>query len=161
MVRAVSGPLRSVAARAAAALNQSELASRLMNTGAGRAVSGLLGSGSRTVASGCAGCRGEPHRPRALRLNRAIGQSPTQNAHLQQRILDLQAKGATDLRVNQQQVNLLGERVGINRPDLQYTQGGKRIYEEFDVPASTRGPAHEVRLRANDPTGDVHLFVVP
>ena len=162
LVRAVSGPLRSVAARAAAALNPSQLASRLMNTGAGRAVSGFLGSGSRTVASRLPqDVAVSPIAPRALPLNRAIGQSPTQNAHLQQRILDLQAKGATDLRVNQQQVNLLGERVGINRPDLQYTQGGKRIYEEFDVPASTRGPAHEVRLRANDPTGDVHLFVVP
>lgn len=45
--------------------------------------------------------------------------SDTQNAFVQDRIAGLQEQGATDLRVNQQQVNITGTRVGINRPDLQ------------------------------------------
>jgi hypothetical protein len=52
-------------------------------------------------------------------------------------------------------------RVGVNRPDLQYTLNGQRYYEEFDVPSSTRGPAHEARILSNDPSGIVNLFTVP
>lgn len=86
---------------------------------------------------------------------------PTQNAHVQSRIAALQQQGATDFRVNQQQVNAAGTRVGVNRPDLQYARGGQRYYEEFDVPNSTRGPDHRDRILANDPSGIVNLFVSP
>jgi hypothetical protein len=75
-----------------------------------------------------------------------------QNTFPQQRIAALQMQGATGTLVNQQQVIFFGVRVGINRPDLQYTLGLLRHYEEFDtVPAS--GYAHEMRIRANDPAG--------
>ena len=102
-----------------------------------------------------------PVPPRALPLNRPIGNSPTQNAQLQSDIQALQARGATDFRVNQQQVDVSGQRVGVNRPDLQYTMNGKRHYAEYDVPSSTRGPAHKGRILSNDPAGIVHLFTVP
>jgi RHS repeat-associated protein len=162
LVRAVPGPLRSAAVRAAAALNPRQLASRLMNTGTTRAVGGSVGGASRTVAARLPqDVAVSPVAPRALPLNRPIGNSATQNAHLQQRIVNLQNAGATDLRVNQQQVNLLGERVGVNRPDLQYTQAGRRVYEEFDVPPPVRAADHEARIRANDPSGVVNLFTVP
>ena len=85
----------------------------------------------------------------------------SQNAFVQSRIGSLQSRGATDFRLNQQQVNIDGVRVGVNRPDLQYTMNGLRYYEEFDVPTSTRGPAHERRILSNDPNGIVNLFDVP
>jgi hypothetical protein len=92
--------------------------------------------------------------PRALRLNRPIGKSATQNARLQQVIMDLVNQGATDIRVNQRQVDINGQVVGINRPDLQYTLGGKRYYREYETSGSDRGPEHVLRIHINDPAGD-------
>lgn len=102
-----------------------------------------------------------PVPPRALPLARPIGLSPTQNAFVQSRIRDLLSRGATEVRVNQQQINLAGQRVGINRPDLQYTLNGQRYYEEFETLGSIRGPAHVDRLLANDPTGVATWQMVP
>jgi len=51
-------------------------------------------------------------------------------------------------------------RVGINRPDLQYTLNGQRFYEEFDTSLSSRGRVHAARLKANDPFGIIKLFEV-
>src|ERR1051325_5901795 len=74
------------------------------------------------------------------------------------------SQGATDIRVNQQQVNALGQRVGINRPDLQYTlPGNNRVYIEYDNttpgtwPNTPRGNQHADRILANDPNGGVIL----
>jgi hypothetical protein len=58
-------------------------------------------------------------------------------------------------------VNALGERVGINRPDLQYTLNGRRYYYEYEGPGNPRGAAHEARLRANDPSAIFRLRAVP
>jgi RHS repeat-associated protein len=102
-----------------------------------------------------------PIAPQPLRWNRPVGSSPSQNAHLQARIRQLRRDGATDFRVNQQQVDINGRRVGVNRPDLQYTMNGRRHYEEFDIPSSNRGPAHESRILSNDPTGFVLLIRSP
>jgi hypothetical protein len=55
--------------------------------------------------------------------------------------------------VNQQQVNAAGQRVGINRPDLQYTLNGDRYYTEYEGLANPRGAAHELRILSNDPLG--------
>jgi len=104
--------------------------------------------------------RVNPNAPAPLPLNRPVGLSATQNQYVQDRIQGLAAQGATDFRVNQQQVDINGTRVGINRPDLQYSLNGERVYEEFDVPPSTRAPTHQVRLEANDPAGRVELFEV-
>ena len=102
-----------------------------------------------------------PVPPPALRLNRLIGTSLTQNAKLQSMIQSLQAQGAFDIRVNQQQVNFEGVRVGTGRPDLQYSLGQSRNYVELDRPGSGRGPGHMTRLISNDPTGNVELLTVP
>ena len=100
----------------------------------------------------------DPIGPDTLALDRPVGLSPTQNAQVQADIAQAQAEGATDFRVNQQQVDASGNRVGINRPDLQYTDAnGNRIYVEYDAPSSTRGPGHETRILANDPNGTVIL----
>lgn len=98
--------------------------------------------------------------PRALPLNRPVGASASQNQFVQSRIASLQGEGATAFRVNQQQINVNGVRVGINRPDLQYTLNGQRFYEEFDTLLSTRGPGHASRIGANDPFGIINLFTV-
>ncbi len=92
---------------------------------------------------------------------RTIGKNDNQNADMQKRVADLKEKGATDIRVDQQQVNAQGEHVGINRPDLQYTLDGKRHYVEWDTRSSGRGPGHESRIRANDPdAASVELIIM-
>lgn len=69
-----------------------------------------------------------------------IGESPTQDAELRKDIELAKAEGATDIRVNQEQVNAQRKRVGINRPDLQYTtKDGTRVYIEYDTKQSGRG----------------------
>ena len=99
-----------------------------------------------------------PQAPKPRPLNRPIGCSSTQNARLQADIAKVKAEGATDIRVNQQQVNANGELVGKNRPDLQYTDAnGRRVYVEYDTSASRRGPGHRARILANDPNGEVIL----
>jgi RHS repeat-associated protein len=96
-----------------------------------------------------------PTPPSPLKLNRPIGRA-THNQALADEIANL-PPGAYDLRVNQQQVNLEGVRVGTNRPDLQYSLDGRRHYVEFEGFDTPRGDAHEYRLLANDPKGAFHL----
>lgn len=97
-----------------------------------------------------AAVRGSPA-PAALPLSRPISKDPLQNARKDKMVADLQALGYKDIRVNQQQVNVHGVRVGINRPDVQATApDGTRRYWEFDTQSSGRGPAHRARTLSND-----------
>ncbi len=98
--------------------------------------------------------------PPALDLSRPVGRSETQNQFVQSRISWLQAQGAREFRVDQQQVDFNGRRVGVNRPDLQYNLGGRRYYEEFGTSISKRGPIHASRIAANHPFGVINLFTV-
>ena len=93
---------------------------------------------------------------------RSIGRDAAQKKALQgdlDELVRLRVNGAviTDVRVNQTQVAFGGKRVGINRPDLQYTMNGKRYYVEYDKPrcknmtTSRRGDAHLQRILNNDP----------
>ncbi|MET8147895.1 RHS repeat-associated core domain-containing protein [Actinoplanes sp. NPDC049668] len=120
---------------------------------------GLRGTGPTRLPQDV---RVNPLAPKPLPLrNRSIGRASHDRA-VQARIKDLQAQGATDIRLNQQQINAAGVRVGTNRPDLQYTLNQKRYYEEWDSPRSGRGPGHEKRIRANDPkAGNVELHELP
>lgn len=103
--------------------------------------------------------RGAPA-PAILRTSgRSIG-TKTQDAAAQARILELRRLGATDIRLNQQQVGIDGTKLGINRPDVQYTLDMKRHYIEWDTPDSGRGPGHRVRLLTNDPDGEVELIIL-
>jgi len=102
-----------------------------------------------------------PTAPRALPTNRPIGTSQTQNAAAQAEVRRLQAQGFTDIRVNQQQVNGAGQRVGINRPDISATSPqGRRVNIELDRSTSNRGPVHATRTRANDPDAEIILRTV-
>lgn len=89
-----------------------------------------------------------------------IGNDPVQNAALARWLVVLVRLGARDIRVNQQQVNAAGERVGINRPDLQFTYEGERWYIEWDRPSSRRGIPHGERILANDPHGRILIFTL-
>lgn len=79
-----------------------------------------------------------------------MGRTPSQNLDVHNYIAELQARGATEFRIDQQQINFLRDRVGINRPDLQYTFEGQRYYVEWDRVSSLRGPGHAGRIKAND-----------
>jgi RHS repeat-associated protein len=98
--------------------------------------------------------------PDALPLNRPIGRSPTQNARAQRHAEKLQGAGAQDVRINQQQINGAGERVGINRPDLSYTnpKTGQRVNVEYERTGSARGEGHRQRIQANDPDTKVRIY---
>ena len=102
-----------------------------------------------------------PHTWSRRANNVSVGKNPIQDQALQDRVTELQALGARDIRVNQQQVNADRVQVGTNRPDLQYTLNDKRYYEEYDIPSSNRGQPHKERLEANDPNGEVILRTVP
>jgi RHS repeat-associated protein len=100
-----------------------------------------------------------PDAPRAKPWEgRPVGGSDMQNAFAQARVAELKLLGAHDIRINQQQVGYNGIRVGVNRPDVQYSLGGLRFYEEFDTVASPRGPGHGDRIAANDPLGVIILW---
>jgi RHS repeat-associated protein len=101
--------------------------------------------------------------PRAPAIRPTAGRSIGRASHnqaLQRDLANLPAQ-AKDIRVNQQQVNALGERVGINRPDLQYTLNGQRYYIEYEGIGAPRGASHISRLLANDPLGIPTVLVVP
>ena len=94
---------------------------------------------------------------------RSVGNTPGQNARVQADALDASIQGALDIRINQHQVNALGQRVGINRPDLQYTLNGQRYYVEYErfAPPQGRGSLHEQRILNNDPLGAVITSIIP
>jgi len=102
--------------------------------------------------------------PEVKPTDRDISRSATQNLSLQNRLYYLRSLGGRalvyDERVNQQQVNAGGDRVGINQPDLQYTVGGGRRYEEYDKSSSNRGVPHAARILANDPASLIYLYTV-
>ena len=55
-----------------------------------------------------------------------------------------------DIRKNQVQVNAAGERVGNNRPDVQYNKEGTHYNYEVDRSAANNA-AHEQVIKNNDP----------
>jgi RHS repeat-associated protein len=102
-----------------------------------------------------------PIAPAALPTNRPIGSSPAQNADAQRIVSEMKSAGYTDIRVNQQQTNALGSRVGINRPDVSGTNpAGVREHVEIDRSSSSRGELHKTRILSNDPKSKVELKTV-
>ncbi|UVH58935.1 DUF6531 domain-containing protein [Variovorax paradoxus] len=138
-------------------------------TGVGRGGGGGTGGGgSGTGGSSASGgfcprlpqdVRVNPTPPPPLPTNRPIGKSPTQNQAAQDEVRRMREANYRDIRVNQQQVDANGTRVGIGRPDVQGTNQAtrRREYVEFDGSNSNRGPGHADRLNANDPNGLVDL----
>ena len=103
-----------------------------------------------------------PEAPDPLPTDRpnAGGGGAAHNAAVDARASAAESEGATDVRVNQQQVDANGNRVGTNRPDLQYTKNGQRYYEEWDT-SQARSDAHAARIKANDPSAIVIQHIIP
>jgi len=100
--------------------------------------------------------------PKERLTTRSISPSPSQNAQIQADIQYLRNMGAEDIRVNQQQLTFEnGQRVGINRPDLQFDYNNRRYHVEYDTPTSGRGPGHQSRTTSNDPNAEIILLIVP
>jgi hypothetical protein len=99
-----------------------------------------------------------PVPPNAINTaGRRVGLNANQNAQVQADAATLRQLGATDIRIDQQQISN-GCRVGICRPDLQATMSdGLQVYIEYDTSSSLRGPGHATRLLANDPNAIVIL----
>jgi len=132
-----------------------------MGSGEGRAATGegiVLDDGTAVKPQAArlpqdVNVKSKPPDPRRVE-GRTVGKSPAQNAAVQADAEAARRSGASDIRINQQQVNAQGKRVGVNRPDLQYTTTGKqRVYIEYDRSTSNRAKAHMDRLQANDPCG--------
>ena len=101
-----------------------------------------------------------PVPPAANNGSGTVGPSPTQNAQVQTDVGAARAAGHTDIRVNQQQTNAQGERVGVNRPDVQSTDAnGVRRYSEYDRSAQNAAD-HHTRTLANDPNGVTHTIII-
>ena len=62
----------------------------------------------------------------------------------------------SNIRKNQQQVDANGNKVGTNRPDIQYDQGGVHHAVEFDTIPSN-GTRHAQVIQGNDPAANVRL----
>jgi hypothetical protein len=93
--------------------------------------------------------------------NSTIGTTPNQDLQLKVDIAAARNAGAADIRVNQEQVNAGGKRIGINKPDLQYTIGKQRYYVEYEQPGNPRGMDHVKRILANDPTAKITVKLIP
>ncbi|REG29767.1 hypothetical protein ATI61_107463 [Archangium gephyra] len=103
-----------------------------------------------------------PEVPKVRQMKRPISSSPSQNEQLQADIEYLRELGARNIRVNQQQVTVRNlQRVGTNRPDLQFDYKGRRYHVEYDTPTSGRGPGHQSRITSNDPNAETILLIVP
>jgi ketosteroid isomerase-like protein len=65
-------------------------------------------------------------------------------------------KNAEDVRKNQAQVDAEGNKVGDNRPDVQWTdEEGRRHYVEVTSKTSRGNPD---QIRANDPKGIIEII---
>ncbi|HEV3038443.1 MAG TPA: RHS repeat-associated core domain-containing protein [Candidatus Angelobacter sp.] len=102
-----------------------------------------------------------PKPPAANDGKGTVGPNANQNAQAQVDAAAARANGSTDIRINQQQVNANGERVGINRPDLQHTDSnGVRQNVEYETGTNGRGDAHTERIQTNDPNAKTTVKII-
>ncbi len=66
---------------------------------------------------------------------------------------------AKNIRKNQTQVDINGNKVGSNRPDVQYDLNGQHYNVEFDTHPEN-GLKHQQTVQANDPNAKVILKTV-
>ena len=69
-----------------------------------------------------------------------------------------QDPAVTNIRKNQQQVDINGNKVGTNRPDIQFDKNGRHHCIEFDMNPSNGG-RHETVIQKNDPNAQVQLRI--
>jgi hypothetical protein len=94
-----------------------------------------------------------------------VSRSVEQNQLAARTVERLQAANADDIRVDQAQVNSVGEKVGGNRPDVQGSVGGQgvqRVHFEYDRPGldgsmGSRAIPHAQTILGDDPNSIVVL----
>ena len=64
-----------------------------------------------------------------------------------------------NIRKNQAQVDVNGNKVGSNRPDVQYDMNGQHMNVEFDIKPEN-GLQHQQTIQNNDPNTKVILKTV-
>ncbi len=82
---------------------------------------------------------------------------PEHDARINQEIQKAKSQGAENIRKNQVQTDANGNRVGNNRPDLQFDQNGKHTNVEVDNNA-VNSEAHGQTIRQNDPQANCVLI---
>ena len=86
--------------------------------------------------------------------------SPKHNTAIDNKITNLkQDKSVTNIRKNQQQVDVNGKNVGKNRPDIQYDQKGTHVNHEIDTKAAN-SKKHGIVIKQNDPNSKIKLDVL-
>jgi hypothetical protein len=84
---------------------------------------------------------------------------PDHEAAIREKLAELDELDATDIRVNQVQVDINGYRVGDNRPDVQYNLDG--VHHNWEVDRDpVRSTAHGDRITANDPNATCTLTLL-
>lgn len=68
-------------------------------------------------------------------------------------------QNAKSIRKNQVQVDVNGNKVGNNRPDIQYDYEGKHYVIEIDNRKRT-STMHEKTIRQNDPKCEIKLIIL-
>ncbi len=72
----------------------------------------------------------------------------------------MKKKGHTDIRKNQAQMEVNGNKVGNNRPDVQSTnQNGERVHYEVDRTAKS-SQKHVDQIQKNDPNAKVETEII-
>ena len=68
--------------------------------------------------------------------------------------------GVENIRKNQTQVDFNGNRVGNNRPDIQFDQNGQHHNVEYDTDPN-RSAHHATVIPANDPAAVNEFHILP
>lgn len=85
----------------------------------------------------------------------SVSRSPGQNRLAYNTVQRLERSGASDIRVDQMQVDTAGMRVGNNRPDVSGTVGDQRLHFEYDRPPFDRVDRHITDNLTHDPNSVV------
>ena len=84
--------------------------------------------------------------------------NPDHNAKIDDKIKSLRKGEATDIRKNQAQVDVNGNKVGNNRPDVQYNKDG--VHHNCEVDRTKRNATHEEVIRKNDPNSIYEVEII-
>ena len=84
--------------------------------------------------------------------------NPDHNAKIDNKIKSLRKDSATGIRKNQAQVDVNGNKVGNNRPDIQYNKDG--VHHNCEVDRTKRNATHEEVIRKNDPNSIYEVEII-
>jgi hypothetical protein len=129
----------------------------LAGSGGGLGYGGVTTSGISPFGAGGAKATSVGNGPKSNGGNAPKHGSTHHNDVIDSRVKELQTdKSVSNIRKNQQQVDVNGNKVGTNRPDVQYDKNGCHNCVEYDtVPRNST--KHGEVIRRNDPNTKVEL----